>query len=47
MCSRCTKHKRYWLHIVDQWTEEEKKEMIDHLQSNNQLALYSIGIGKK
>ena len=46
MCDKCKSHSKHWVHIADQWTEKEKKEMLDYLQSNNRLALYSIGIGR-
>jgi hypothetical protein len=29
MCDKCKpeKHSKYWIHIADDWTEEERKEM--------------------
>ena len=31
MCNKCSLHKKYWLHIADSWTEEERKEMLAYL----------------
>jgi len=31
MCEKCRKHAKYWLHIADSWTEEEKEEMRRYL----------------
>jgi hypothetical protein len=46
MCDQCKPRKKRWVHIADSWTDEDKKEMINYLQSENSLALYSIGIGR-
>jgi hypothetical protein len=34
MCKKCRVHKKYWLHIADDWTEEERKEMLEYLKSS-------------
>jgi len=31
MCKKCSKHGRYWIHIADAWTDEEKREMLEYL----------------
>jgi len=33
MCDKCNpkEHKRYWLHIADDWTLEEQEEMMLYL----------------
>ncbi len=31
MCDKCKPHSTYWLHIADQWSEEERLEMITYL----------------
>lgn len=37
MCDKCKNHKIYWLHIADNWTLEEKEEMILHLLNNKDM----------
>jgi hypothetical protein len=32
MCKKCGKNSRYWIHIADEWTEEEKTEMLIYLK---------------
>jgi len=31
MCNKCTPKAKYWLHIADDWTLEEKLEMVAYL----------------
>jgi hypothetical protein len=31
MCKKCKKNNKYWLHIADDWTEEERIEMYNYL----------------
>ena len=33
MCDKCIpeKHQKYWLHIADDWTEEDRQEMLVYL----------------
>lgn len=33
MCKKCRLHSRYWVHMVDNLTEKEKKELIRYLQT--------------
>jgi len=33
MCKKCQLHSKYWLHIADSWTHEERVEMIEYLKS--------------
>ena len=35
MCDKCRakEHKKYWIHIADSWTENEKLEMLDYLNT--------------
>jgi len=34
MCDKCVpeQHKKYWVHIADQWIGDEKREMIEYLK---------------
>lgn len=41
MCDKCSKKipVKYWLHIADGWTKEEKLEMIKHLVGEDYLVI--------
>jgi len=31
MCKKCGKYSKYWIHIADDWTQEERIEMVNYL----------------
>ena len=31
MCDKCSKGKKFWVHISDGWTGKEKKEMLFYI----------------
>lgn len=33
MCSKCSAKSKYWIHIADNWSQAEKEEMIQYLES--------------
>ena len=34
MCKKCEKHSKYWVHIADDWTEEEAIEMLWYIRDH-------------
>ena len=34
MCDKCKPHARYWIHLADKWSQEERVEMYNYLLDN-------------